>query len=131
MIDYYFSYNNRWNGFIYSVIVRTLSKKYLRTVWTRRVIITPMVPILRPVFVVVPDQVSIPEISVILPYLWSLTFGRIALNWDNKYILNYPRYAAMVLPALRRIQEVVTPSASFVGCEGFFPKTNVNDAKLS
>ena len=118
VIDNVFSYNNEWNKLIYSVMLGHSFEKYTYEQFGAKSdnYANGAYPSSSFDLINAGPNIYAGDISY-TSYALESYFGRIALNWDNKYILN---------ASLRS-----DGSSRFAKNEGFFPKNKyVNDAKL-
>ena len=135
VIDNVFSYNNEWNKLIYSVMLGHSFEKYTYEQFGAKSdnYANGAYPSSSFDLINAGPNIYAGDISY-TSYALESYFGRIALNWDNKYILNASLRSDGSSRFAKNKRYGYFPSASFAwraSNEGFFPKNKyVNDAKL-
>ena len=135
VIDNVFSYNNEWNKLIYSVMLGHSFEKYTYEQFGAKSdnYANGAYPSSSFDLINAGPNIYAGDISY-TSYALESYFGRIALNWDNKYILNASLRSDGSSRFAKNKRYGYFPSASFAwraSNEGFFPKNkNVNHPKL-
>ena len=135
VIDNIFSYNNEWNKLIYSVMLGHSFEKYTYEQFGAKSdnYANGAFPSSNFDLINAGPNIYAGNISY-TSYALESYFGRIALNWDNKYILNASLRSDGSSRFAKNKRYGYFPSASFAwraSNEEFFPKNKyVNDAKL-
>lgn len=135
VIDNVFSYNNEWNKLIYSVMAGHSFEKYQYEQfgaksdnYSNGAFPSSSFDLINAGSNIYPGDISFTS------YALESYFGRIALNWDNKYILNASLRSDGSSRFAKSKRYGYFPSASFAwraSNEEFFPKNRyVNDLKV-
>lgn len=135
VIDNVFSYNNEWDRLIYSVMLGHSFEKYtysqfgaMSDNYANGAYPSSSFDLINVGPNIYPANIDYTS------YALESYFGRIALNWDNRYILNASLRSDGSSRFAKNKRYGYFPSASFawrISNEEFFPKNRfVNDAKL-